>query len=186
MRTELLVSLDEEINLTNQISSRLLEDGYNASNSVIVTVSTDYSSIPGQLIRHYLSHDLEICDGFGIDVPYPDEKWDSNYVTNMYRAINNYSSNITKTLILVEAGVIRGGNYTFVVNYLRSRLLYAGKIVTVALFENEGSKWKSDYVGRYYDDATQDLTFSWEKPNKHWPGGGTVDTLHLGCSAPRV
>lgn len=171
MRTELIVDINKEISLSNEISNRLLSDGYNASNSVIVTVSTDYSSIPGQLIRHNLSHDLEICDGFGIDVPYPDEEWDSNYVTQLHKTLANNRLVYGKTLILVEAGVIRGGNYTFVVNYLKSSVGYAGKIVTVALFENKGSKWKSDYVGEYYDDVTQDLTFSWEKPNKHWPGG---------------
>ena len=169
MRTELLVDLDTEINLSNQISSRLLEDGYNASNSVIVTVSTDYSSIAGQLIRHNLSHNLEICEGLGIDVPYPDEEWDSTYVTQLHKALTNNRSIYTKTLILVEAGVIRGGNYTFVVNYLRTNIGYTGKILTVALFQNKTSKWKSDYVGKYYDNDTQDLTFSWEKPNKHWP-----------------
>jgi hypothetical protein len=171
MRAELIIGIDEEINLTNQIGNRLLEDGYNASNSVIITVSTDYSSIPGQLLRHRLSHNLEICEGIGIDVPYPDEEWDSAYVTQLHKALTNNRSIYTKTLILVEAGVIRGGNYTFVANYLRSNIGYSGKIITVALFENEGSKWKSDYVGRYYDNMTQDLTFIWEKPNKHWSVG---------------
>jgi hypothetical protein len=36
------------------------------------------------------------------------------------------------------------------------------------LFENIGSVFKSDIVGSYYDDQTQDLTFYFERYNKHW------------------
>jgi len=41
-------------------------------------------------------------------------------------------------------------------------------IKTLALYENSGSKFKSDFVGEYYDDETQDLTFWWEQYNNHW------------------
>ena len=41
-------------------------------------------------------------------------------------------------------------------------------IITLTMFENIDSKFKSDLVGEYYDDKTQDLTFWWEKENKHW------------------
>ena len=43
-----------------------------------------------------------------------------------------------------------------------------GKIITLALFENEGSAWKSDFVGEYYNDKWDDLTFWWERDNNHW------------------
>ena len=38
----------------------------------------------------------------------------------------------------------------------------------VSKFENIGSKWESDFVGEYYDDTFEDLTFWWERENKHW------------------
>jgi len=41
-------------------------------------------------------------------------------------------------------------------------------IVTISMYENVGSRFKSDFVAEYYDDTTQDLTFWWELPNKHW------------------
>jgi hypothetical protein len=68
----------------------------------------------------------------------------------------------------VEAGVIRGGNYTYVIDWMRKYLGYDQKIITLTLYENLGSKFKSDFVGDYYDDTIQDLTFWWERDNNHW------------------
>jgi hypothetical protein len=31
-----------------------------------------------------------------------------------------------------------------------------------------GSRFKSDVVGDYYDDEKEDLTFYFERENKHW------------------
>lgn len=169
IRKPLYIDIFKEIELLGDLKYRLLEDGLHAGNTVVVTVSTDYSSMVGQYLRHALTHDREICEGFGVDVPYPDETWDSYYVSDLRSNILNndhlWRKN-GKNLLLVEAGVIRGGNYTFVVDYLKR--LYSNKILTLALYENEHSKFKSDYVGDYYDDLTQDLTFWWENDNKHW------------------
>ena len=41
-------------------------------------------------------------------------------------------------------------------------------IYTVAMFENVGSVYNSNYVGEYYNDSTEDLTFWWEMDNNHW------------------
>ena len=68
--------------------------------------------------------------------------------------------------MLVEAGVIRGGNYRFVTDYIKKD--FNNKILTLALYENKGSLFKSDYVGEYYDNTIEDLTFWWEEDNKHW------------------
>jgi len=72
MREELHVGLNKELECITTIAEALKRDGYNASNSIVVTVSTDYSYIAGQIIRHELTHEGEIAEGFGVDVPYPD------------------------------------------------------------------------------------------------------------------
>ncbi len=169
MRNVKFVSYLEEFELIDKLGDELLEAGWNAFNSTIITVSTDYSSIVGQILRHHLSYDGEICDGFGIDVPYPDEVWDDKYESEMRAQFQTHKGTFRyKTPILVEAGVIRGGNYTFVVDWMRRYLGYDGKIITLALFENLDSVFKSDFVGDYYDDTTEDLTFWWERENNHW------------------
>jgi hypothetical protein len=169
MREIKYVSNVSEVELADMIGDRLFKDSYNASNSVIVSVSTDYSSIVGQILRHQLSFDGEICDGFGVDVPYPDEEWDEKYVNEVMAMFKLHAKSIYgKNIILIEAGVIRGGNYTKVVDLIRRFLEINEKIVTVALYENLGSRFKSDYVGEYYNDELEDLTFWWERDNNHW------------------
>ena len=169
MRLELKIDRETEFSVLDKIGADLLNANYNSSNSVIVTVSTDYSSIVGQILRHQLSHNGEICDGFGIDVPYPDEIWTDNYVNDVMSMFKlNNTSLKGKNIILVEAGVIRGGNYKMVVDIIRRYLTLNEPIVTVALYENIHSIFKSDFVGEYYDNDTQDLTFWWEKYNNHW------------------
>ena len=169
MRAIKFVSREEEFRLIDILGDELLEAGWNASNSIIISVSTDYSSIIGQILRHHLSFNGEIVEGFGIDVPYPDEEWDDNYVFEMRTAFQTHKHMLRgKTPILVEAGVIRGGNYTYVINWMRKYLGYDQKIITLAMYENLGSRFKSDFVGDYYDDTLFDLTFWWERENKHW------------------
>jgi len=167
-RKELKVTMSKEAHLCKVLAKKLLKAGLTARNTVIVTVSTDYSSVVGQFLRHALSFEGEICDGFGIDVPYPDESWTERYVYELNRAFDNNSHLFGQgqILLLVEAGVIRGGNYKFVTEFIKNE--YEARYRTLALFENRGSAYKSDFVGEYYDNETQDLTFWWEMPNNHW------------------
>jgi len=169
MRPNKFITREEEFRLIDELGDRLLESGCNASNSIIITVSTDYSSIVGQILRHQLSFDGEVAEGFGVDVPYPDEVWDEKYISELTDTFHIHQHFLdTKIPILVEAGVIRGGNYNWLTEWMKQYLNYSKPIITLALYENLGSKFKSDFVGEYYDDKLVDLTFWWEKENKHW------------------
>jgi len=168
-RVELLISQEKETKLTLFLAEYLLKKNFNATNTVIVTVSTDYSSNVGQLLRHALSFGGEICDGYGVDVPYPDEIWDDKHVYELEQLLNLYSYKLKgKKILFVEAGVIRGGNYTFLSNFLEEYLGIKDDVFYLSLFENQSSIFKSDFVGEYYDNETQDLTFWWEEENNHW------------------
>ena len=46
-RKEKLITWEAELSLINKVGDKLLAAGLNASNSTIITVSTDYSSIVG-------------------------------------------------------------------------------------------------------------------------------------------
>ena len=167
-RIELIVYLDAEVRLAKKLRDQLLAAKLNASNTVIVTVSTDYSSFIGQYLRHQLTHNGEICDGFGVDVPYADQRFDDTFERNIRTMFDMHADAITsKTILLVEAGVIRGSNYATLVSLIRDHFDDV-PVKTLAMYENVGSRFKSDFVGEYYDDATHDLTFWWEVPNNHW------------------
>lgn len=169
MRKELRVEWDTELRLMNELRNTLLSHDLNASNVVIVTVSTDYSSVIGQYLRHQLTNKGEICEGFGIDVPYPGQTFDEKFVKEIHDMFRIHWDSIgDKTILLVEAGVIRGGNYTKVVDIIQNELKMTQPILTLTMYENIHSKWKSNYVGEYYDDEKEDLTFWWERYNNHW------------------
>lgn len=166
-RKVLNVSFDDEKFLIDKISCNLVRDGFNSENTIVITVSTDYSSVIGQALRHLLTINGEICEGFGVDVPYPDESWDDKYIDELNSIISIYGYKLQdKRVLLVEAGVIRGGNYMFLDKYFNARGV--NNIYTVAMYENTESVYKSNYVGKYYDNSTDDLTFWWEMDNNHW------------------
>ena len=169
-RQELEVTREDEYRLMNNLVVDLWEK-HRANNTTIVTVSTDYSSVIGQYLRHQLSINGEICSGFGVDVPYPDQEFDQGFEQDVVKMFSmhyvDWSSK--KYILLVEAGVIRGGNYTKIVELLKQNFqLTSDRIVTLTMYENIHSRFKSDFVGEYYDNETQDLTFWWETYNKHW------------------
>ena len=165
MRQDYYISQEKETALTFKLAEELLKQDFNASNTVVITVSMDYSSVVGQLLRHALSYNQEICDGFGVDVPYPDQSWDEQYLLELDTMLDLYKYKYeNKKILFVEAGVIRGSNYKF----LSEKMEGKDDIFFLSLFENKSSMFKSDFVGEYYDDDAQDLTFYWEKPNNHW------------------
>jgi len=169
MRKELLITWEDEIRLMDQLAKKLLDSNINASNTVIVTVSTDYSSVIGQYLRHQLTHDGEICEGFGVDVPYPDQTFDQKFRQDVHDMFHMHTETIKdKSILLVEAGVIRGGNYTTLVDLIKNDIGITEDVKTLTMYENKGSKFKSDFVGEYYDDTVEDLTFWWERENNHW------------------
>lgn len=170
MRKPLLVTAAQEKKLISELTNKIV-DGYpqlSPANTLVVMVSPDYSATVAMHIAHNLSDDGEMCDILPIHVSYPDEDV-YNYVRKADEDIASwlkFSDKAYLNYLLVEAGVIRGGTYTWLKKLFYKRL--CGNIITTTLYENIGSKFKSDVVGKYYDDTKQDLTFYFEKENKHW------------------
>jgi hypothetical protein len=158
---ELIVTRQMEYDCIVSLCSQIPKD-INASNTLVVMVSPDYSATVAMHVAHYLSYNGEMCDIITVDVPYPDEE-----VTPFIIEASKKFSNIThEYVLLVEAGIIRGGNYTWLTELLAQ--LTKSRIRTSTLYENIHSKFKSDYVARYYDAGVEDLTFYYEQYNKHW------------------
>jgi hypothetical protein len=158
------ITQQEETELMIRLGNELSAAGFNATNACIVTVSTDWSAGVGQYLRHRLGLNGEVANGFGIDVPHGDETWDDRYQYGLTQAFTTYGSILRKrTPILVASAVIRGGNYEWITNWMRKYLAFDKKIITLALYENQHSRFKSDFVGEYWGDG--DLRFWWELEN---------------------
>jgi dTDP-4-dehydrorhamnose 3,5-epimerase-like enzyme len=128
-------------------------------------VSPDYSATVAMHLAHAWSTKGEIIPIIPVDVPYPTETYEQyqQKLLAQQTEIRPYQQ-----LILVEAGIIRGGNWAWILDTLKMWNYHRGDITLVALCENVGSKTKSDYVGEYYDDNTHELMFYFERFNKHW------------------
>jgi len=158
-----LVEIKDEFNLIKKIGDALITDGYDSSNSTMIIISTEQSSIMGQLLRHQLSLDGVVTNGFSIDVPVIEEEWDdkcievlNNVFQSKYKLIQN------KKIILVRAQIKTGVSFEYVYNFMKKNLGANNKIISVTLFESISSNWESDYVGEYYDAEFEKLSFWWE------------------------
>jgi thiamine phosphate synthase YjbQ (UPF0047 family) len=170
MRKPLLVTAAKEKKLIATLTNKVIEvyPDISPANTLVVMVSPDYSATVAMQVAHNLSVHGEMCDILPIHVAYPDEDV-YKYVRKADQDIDSwlkFSDVQYKYYLLVEAGVIRGGTYTWLSKLFRKKLM--GITITTTLYENIGSKFQSDVVGEYYDDTKQDLTFYFERENKHW------------------
>ena len=142
---------------------------FDPKKTLMLMVSPDFSGIVSTIVSHALTVDGECMYSDCIHVPDPDEEPDmfkSRLEQTLKYIVRGFEEVPYENFILCEAGVISGRNYTWVHKTLNEYGISDPNIKSIALFENKGSIYKSDFVGEYYDADTQDLVFWWEKPNR--------------------
>ena len=132
--------------------------------TAVLNVSPDYSSTVSMHVAHHLSKDGRMLDIVPVDVPYPSEDV-QQYKDTFSKMVPTLKSQYNK-LILCEAAVLSGKNYTWLTDILQSVGGYGLEdITTVALFERDNSIYKSSFVGRYCDSMPD---FYFERYNLNW------------------
>ena len=159
------ISREKEWQLIQELLINIDSSNFDPKDTVILMVSPDYSASVSMILSHAWSVKGEILPIIAVYVPYPDEdhKPFREMFISQYAEIAKY-----KKIICVEAGIIRGGNWTWLLNAILDFQYSREDITLVALCENVHSKLKSDYVGEYYNDLEEELTFYYEHFNKHW------------------
>jgi len=161
------ITREKEAELINKLITIVDTRGINPNNSAIIMASPDYSATVAMHLAHAWSVEGEIIPIIPVEVAYPSE--------DVVPYIELMKSNPTlevvrlKKLILVEAGIIRGSNWKWMLEVLYGMGYDRDDITLIALVENINSREKSDYVGEYYDDEKEELMFYFERFNKHWP-----------------
>jgi len=162
----LFISQDKEMALIQKMTYmiEMSEWDIDPSKTCFLCVSPDYSGVVTQHLSHALSKNRECYHIEAVNVPFPDEsveKYKEDFSFNMTEWVLEWDN-----FVLCEAGVIRGGNYTWITEVMEQ--FSQKNYYTLSLCENVGSKYKSDLVSLYYDDNVEDLHFWWERPNNHW------------------
>ena len=159
------ITREKEWELIQKLLTIVDNSEFDPSTTAVLMVSPDYSATVAMHLAHAWSRSGEMLPVIAVDVPYPDEdKYE--YVQKMIA--QQMDIRPFKKLGLVEAGIIRGGNWAGILELLKTWEYTHNDITMVAMCENVHSRVKSDYVGEYYDDDKYELMFYFEKYNKHW------------------
>lgn len=159
------ITREKEWELIQRLLTIVDNSDFDPKNTAVIMASPDYSATVAMHLAHAWSRNGEMLSIIPVDVTYPDEE-SGPYIEKMYKQ----RAEITKfkKLVLVEAGIIRGGNWKWMLDSLTMWGYDRKNLTLVAMCENVNSRVKSDYVGEYYDDNKEELMFYFEKFNKHW------------------
>lgn len=161
------ITREKEWELIQRLETLVDSSSFDPSTTAVIMASPDYSATFAMHLAHSWSRKGDMLPIIPVDVTYPDED-----AAPYIQALRELGPKITPyfRLVLVEAGIIRGGNWEWILNVLINEFGYTREQITlVAACENIHSRVKSDYVAEYYDDNKEELMFYFEKYNKHWP-----------------
>jgi len=160
------ITREKEWELINRLLTIVDSSEFDPQTTAVIMASPDYSATVAMHLAHAWSRNGNMLDVIPVDVTFPDEKPDY-YIAKMQMQAGDIRP--FEKLVLVEAGIIRGGNWRWMLDVLYDWGYSRKDITLVALCENTGSAVKSDYVAEYYDDEKEELMFYFERFNKHWP-----------------
>ena len=159
------ITREKEWELIQRLLTMVDNSEFDPSTTAVIMASPDYSATVAMHLAHAWSRNGNMLDVIPVDVTFPDEQPDY-YIKKMEMQAADILP--FKKLVLIEAGIIRGGNWKWMLDVLYRWGYNREDITLVAMCENVGSKVKSDYVGEYYDDQQKELMFYFERFNKHW------------------
>ena len=160
------ITREKEWELIQRLLTTVDSSNFDPSTTAVVMASPDYSATVAMHLAHAWSRNGEMLPIIPVDVTYPDEV-PGPYIDKMIMQAGDIRP--YRHLVLIEAGIIRGGNWSWMVDVLYKWGYTRKDITLVALCENTGAAVKSDYVAEYYDDRDKELMFYFERFNKHWP-----------------
>lgn len=134
------------------------------SNTLIINVSPDYSSAVSMYLAHALSKEGQMLDMLSVDVPYPGEL--AAPYQQKFQEFLDFHHLQYDYFILVEAAVLTGKNYSWMVDMMEKQGIDRSHIITTALLQSEHSVFSCDCVGNIFNGHM--VEFYYERYNKHW------------------
>ena len=163
------ITREKELELINKLETIIDNRSFHPSDTAVIQASVDFAGTAAMHLAHSWSVRGEIIPIIPIEVTYPGETYD--YVRSKFHYDMEWHLKHFKyqRFVVIEAGIIRGGNWKWILEEFENLNVPRENITLVTMMENIHSIVKSDYVGEYYDDDMEDLTFYFEKYNKNWP-----------------
>lgn len=169
MRKLLYITREKELEIIQRLLTVVDNRTFDPKDTALVQASVDFAGTIAMHLSHAWSVRGEIIPIIPIEVTYPNETYD--YVRSKFQYDMKWQlehKNYTR-FVVVEAGIIRGGNWRWMLEEFNKLGISRDRITLVTMYENIHSIVKSDYVGEYYDDNIEDLTFYYERFNRNWP-----------------
>ena len=163
------ISRKKESELINKLITIVDCRDFDPDHTAVIQASVDFAGTAAMHLAHQWSVRGEVIPIIPIEVTYPGETYDYVIKKFHYDMDWHLKNKHYKNFVVVEAGIIRGGNWKWIIEEFNKLGFTRDKLTLVTLCESVHSVVKSDYVGEYYDDDSEDLTFYFEKYNKHWP-----------------
>jgi hypothetical protein len=161
------ITRERELELIQRLETLVDCSSFNPSDTAVIMASPDYSATVAMHLAHSWSRGGEMLTIIPVDVAYPDETV-LPYIDKFHHDFQ-WHKNKFKKFVCIEAGIIRGGNWAWLLDSLHGFDVQREDITLIALVENLHAAVKSDYVAEYYDDQLEELMFYFEKYNQHWP-----------------
>jgi hypothetical protein len=161
------ITRERELELIQRLETLVDCSRFDPKDTAVIMASPDYSATVAMHLAHAWSKGGEMLTIIPVDVAYPDETA-LPYIEKFHHDYQ-WHKNKFKKFVCIEAGIIRGGNWAWLLNSLQGFDVQREDITLIALVENLHSAIKSDYVAEYYDDQLEELMFYFEKYNQHWP-----------------
>ena len=163
------ITREKELELINKLETIIDNRSFHPSDTAVIQASVDFAGTAAMHLAHSWSVRGEIIPIIPIEVTYPGETYD--YVRSKFHYDMEWHLKHFKyqRFVVIEAGIFRGGNWKWILEEFENLNVPREHITLVTMMETIHSIVKSDYVGEYYDDDMEDLTFYFEKYNKNWP-----------------
>jgi hypothetical protein len=161
------ITRERELELIQRLETLVDCSRFDPADTAVIMASPDYSATVAMHLAHAWSKGGEMLTIIPVDVAYPDETA-LPYIEKFHHDYQ-WHKNKFKKFVCIEAGIIRGGNWAWLLNSLQGFDVQREDITLIALVENLHAAVKSDYVAEYYDDQLEELMFYFEKYNQHWP-----------------
>jgi len=160
------ITREKEWELIQRLETLVDSSTFDPDTTAVIMASPDYSATVAMHLAHSWSRKGEMLSIIPVNVTYPDEDPEP-YIRKMQMQSGDFRP--FQHLVLIEAGIIRGGNWAWMLDVLAQYDYKRSDLTLVAMCENIHARVKSDYVAEYYDDEKEELMFYFEKFNKHWP-----------------